>query len=707
MKESKVNIKADSKSASKKSDNKEIPTKPTDLQKEDLKGPVKTMKQKVYKAFQLNGKVSQGKEDDDNNIRSNILYTYNEDGRKLIDQWFTDNGKSYMHIYNNEGLSIEMRTLNADGCLEKNSITEYNEAGKAIVTNHFEEDASKSSKYVFRYDEKGNLTEMHSFMPPDVLYEKRFEYYDENDKRIGFESFKADGTFGSRYSLKTDDRGAIIEMIVYKEDGTISSQQNHTITYYENGKLRSYDGNNYLPDGYCETYEFELDEQGNWIKKIIFFKNVAVNVVLREITYFGDESSTINQQEKIIQPKEEFKEAFVHKSDNLFKKMGTEETKWLAEGSATPDIFNAMRYYVLKHNDMPSEITFSGKSFEAVTLMKLLQENMGAEIVHTYSNKTEGKDPVLMRYTLSFPGNDYLLQATNVAQEESNKYVVPGFMDDKGGYVYTSPVILFQPSIESGNQDEEFEEKFKDFLEVCTLDKTPGKPVIYMVQVTGPSFSLKVHSVDDAFEIRDLDLNYGNGFEKFHNSLMERFHKESKGLVLFHGQPGTGKTYYIRHLLRTMAAKKKIVIYMPPNMVDHLVEPSFMAFISATVESYSKAGNFCVLLIEDAEPLLAQRHSETRIQGITNLLNMTDGLLNDMLNLQIICTFNVNVEKLDKALLRPGRLIARKEFTALPEFEANLLGQRLGVKHIFTKPATLSEIYARRKDKNTLIHEVE
>jgi hypothetical protein len=146
---------------------------------------------------------------------------------------------------------------------------------------------------------------------------------------------------------------------------------------------------------------------------------------------------------------------------------------------------------------------------------------------------------------------------------------------------------------------------------------------------------------------------------------------------------------------------------MPPNMVDHLTDPVFMTFLSSEIREWSSEGSFCVLLIEDAEPLLAKRQEGVRIQGVTNLLNMTDGLLNDMLNLQIICTFNVDVEKLDKALLRPGRLIARKEFGALPEFEANLLGSRLGIKYRFTKATSLSEIYAKMKDKNTLIHDLE
>ena len=228
-----------------------------------------------------------------------------------------------------------------------------------------------------------------------------------------------------------------------------------------------------------------------------------------------------------------------------------------------------------------------------------------------------------------------------------------------------------------------------------------------MIESRGDKFEMESHDIDDKFEIKDLNLNYGHGFDKFHNELMQRFNTETKGLVLFHGEPGTGKTYYIRHLLRSMASNNKLVIYMPPNMVDHMVEPAFMTFISDEIKQWSEDGYFCVLLIEDAEPLLAKRQEGVRIQGITNLLNMTDGILNDMLNLQIICTFNVDLKKLDSALLRPGRLIARKEFKKLAELDANLLAQRLGIKHHFTKPATLGEIYSMQKNKNTLIHDVE
>jgi hypothetical protein len=336
---------------------------------------------------------------------------------------------------------------------------------------------------------------------------------------------------------------------------------------------------------------------------------------------------------------------------------------------------------------------------------------MDAVVINRLTYIQENRNDRLARYTLTFKDNPaYILHAMQIQEVDAENYEVPAFIDsyhDERHYVYISQMVLLHPNENSSKRDEYgLEENLREYMEKCTIERIPDKPEIYMVEVDSKGqFSLQSHNVKEDFEIDDLDIQYGYGFEKFHDELMKRFTNESQGLVLFHGIPGTGKTYYIRHLLKEMSEANKIVIYMPPNMVDYLVDPGFMTFLQQTVSEHSADGNFCVLLIEDAEPLLASRNAETRIQGVTNLLNMTDGLLNDMLKLQIICTFNVELRQLDAALLRPGRLIARKEFKALGEIEANLLGQSLGIKHNFTAPATLSEIYAMLKNKNTLIHD--
>jgi len=74
------------------------------------------------------------------------------------------------------------------------------------------------------------------------------------------------------------------------------------------------------------------------------------------------------------------------------------------------------------------------------------------------------------------------------------------------------------------------------------------------------------------------------------------------------------------------------------------------------------------------------------------LLNISDGLLSDCLNVQIVCTFNSELSFVDSALLRKGRLIAKYEFGKLHLSKARALSKHLGLEQTINKPMTLSEI---------------
>ncbi|MBK6285475.1 MAG: hypothetical protein IPF54_24935 [Draconibacterium sp.] len=74
-------------------------------------------------------------------------------------------------------------------------------------------------------------------------------------------------------------------------------------------------------------------------------------------------------------------------------------------------------------------------------------------------------------------------------------------------------------------------------------------------------------------------------------------------------------------------------------------------------------------------------------------MNISDGLLSDCLNIQIICSFNTDITKVDSALLRKGRLIAKYEFKELEPEKANSLSMKLGFDATFNKPASLTAIY--------------
>jgi ATP-dependent 26S proteasome regulatory subunit len=108
-----------------------------------------------------------------------------------------------------------------------------------------------------------------------------------------------------------------------------------------------------------------------------------------------------------------------------------------------------------------------------------------------------------------------------------------------------------------------------------------------------------------------------------------------------------------------------------------------------------------ILLIEDAEMVVLSREGENgNNQAVSNLLNMTDGILSDVLQMQVVCTFNTDISKIDQALLRPGRLIGKYEFNNLSADKTKKMVDTLYGKSYYKnniKPGTemsLAEIYA-------------
>src|SRR5690606_40310427 len=79
-----------------------------------------------------------------------------------------------------------------------------------------------------------------------------------------------------------------------------------------------------------------------------------------------------------------------------------------------------------------------------------------------------------------------------------------------------------------------------------------------------------------------------------------------------------------------------------------------------------------VFVIEDAENIVIDRNLQNG-SPVAGLLNLADGLLADCLNIQLICTFNTDLSKIDPALMRKGRLIASYEFKELKVEKAQKL----------------------------------
>ena len=182
----------------------------------------------------------------------------------------------------------------------------------------------------------------------------------------------------------------------------------------------------------------------------------------------------------------------------------------------------------------------------------------------------------------------------------------------------------------------------------------------------------------------DLELNYGSQFLKVHDVIIKRLNNPNdKGIILFHGIPGSGKTTYIKHLTRLITDKE--ILFIPPSMAESLSEPSIIPFLMEHKNS--------VLIVEDAERVIADREGNGSSMGVSNILNLTDGILGDCLNIQVIATFNMKREKIDQALLRKGRLIAEHRFDKLSIEESNKLLKHLGKDNKVNEAMTLADIY--------------
>lgn len=245
---------------------------------------------------------------------------------------------------------------------------------------------------------------------------------------------------------------------------------------------------------------------------------------------------------------------------------------------------------------------------------------------------------------------------------------------------FDSIYILF--SEEQLNHVQILFEQFKKFIK--TPKKTTDISLIY--SRNGELDTKELHIKKPKI---NFDIHYNENFYPIHNEIVKRINKKDiNGLYLFHGEPGTGKSTYIKYLIYQL---KKKVIFISPKMAGELDNINMTTFLLNNRNS--------VLVIEDAEELIASRE-EIRNSNLSMLLNLTDGLLGESLGIQIIATFNTDITNIDKALLRKGRLTTIYEFTKLSIERTNTLLNILGHIEKVNEPLAVTDIFNFNSDNN-------
>lgn len=149
-------------------------------------------------------------------------------------------------------------------------------------------------------------------------------------------------------------------------------------------------------------------------------------------------------------------------------------------------------------------------------------------------------------------------------------------------------------------------------------------------------------------------------------------------LLLWRGQPGTGKTFALRALMYEWRRWGTFHYIVDPDSLFGS-EPSYMMEVlnhdasrSLLVDDDKNTpvpSQWKVLLLEDCGEMLAVDAKANTGQGLSRLLNLVDGLVGQGLNILCIMTTNEELGRLHPAVSRPGRCLMNLEFAPLSHSE--------------------------------------
>lgn len=249
--------------------------------------------------------------------------------------------------------------------------------------------------------------------------------------------------------------------------------------------------------------------------------------------------------------------------------------------------------------------------------------------------------------------------------------------------IYTEYIVSLYDSATIDNIEEIVDELFKQ-LPQCVVEIPSDRPSVSLVAFdpkNGDYYTVltEINKVDI-----DIEKNYNDDFKPICDDIFEFLCSEERksGLIILNGEPGTGKTYFIRHLVNCCP---KDYIIIPPSIAPRLSSPEFIDFMLNHED--------CIFILEDCETVIRSRSSNDFTNAVSSILNMSDGLMSDIMNVKIICTFNADINTIDEAILRKGRCFANYEFKKLDKEKVKVMLNERGIELDEYEDMTLADIY--------------
>lgn len=227
----------------------------TDLQKLNLNGAVKSIRETSYPAREVKGEVQMG------DMEYYYINSFDKRGNKTEDIQFKPDGsqmKKYVYQYDTTGKrTVRLQYDSASNLVRKITYT-YNAEGYCTEDNSYNPENRLEKKYTYTYDRKGNCLEDKSFNPENVLLKKVTYLYDSDGKLIGQNWYNGKGDLEKECTYHYDFQGNVID-----------EEVNLTV------------GGNPV-----YNYHYVYDKNGNWVKKVTMKDQRPVVILERIVKYY-------------------------------------------------------------------------------------------------------------------------------------------------------------------------------------------------------------------------------------------------------------------------------------------------------------------------------------------------------------------------------------------------------------------------------------
>ena len=175
------------------------------------------------------------------------------------------------------------------------------------------------------------------------------------------------------------------------------------------------------------------------------------------------------------------------------------------------------------------------------------------------------------------------------------------------------------------------------------------------------------------------------------NTYIDDFLNSKAPVLILQGEPGTGKTTFVKYLLKIMQHK------IQEKREEFKAMYSFDENIFYLSDFYKRIiyDDYDVLVLEDINQVLHKNQDSESLNPINKFLSVTDGLISKYK--KILITTNIESKhQLNPALLRPGRCYDVLNFRSLEGVEIdNLCDSVAKDLHLQTESINLSEFYAK------------